>query len=326
MLSYLSGIKHPEAFHGAKKKQGFFEGWYLKIVSADQAQRWAIIPGIFFGNKDNPTKSTAFVQVLNGTTGQTWFHEFEVNEFCASAKEFDVSIGKNHFDEKGIKINLPGLIGEIEFGSPLDTWPQTFSSPGIMGPYSFVPFMECNHGVVSFGHELSGELIVEDQKLDFLGGRGYIEKDWGSAFPKSYVWLHSNHFGNNADASFIGSTAIIPWLGRSFNGVIVALKHGGNLYKWATYNRSKQISLTINDDSVNWILSGPEGLIEITATREKGGLLHAPVRKEMHKRVEETMLAHFIIRHTDKNGKVLFEDFSDCSALEVHGEIETLLS
>ena len=40
-------------------------------------------------------------------------------------------------------------------------WPVTLASPGVMGPYSFAPFMECNHGILSMDHCLSGALTFE---------------------------------------------------------------------------------------------------------------------------------------------------------------------
>ena len=33
-----------------------------------------------------------------------------------------------------------------------------------------------------------------------------------------YVWMASNHIDSDPEASFIGSVAIIPWLGRAFRG------------------------------------------------------------------------------------------------------------
>lgn len=29
--------------------------------------------------------------------------------------------------------------------------------------------------------------------MDFSGGRGYIEKDWGQSFPAAWVWLQINY-------------------------------------------------------------------------------------------------------------------------------------
>lgn len=328
LASYIRGVKHPEAFHGVGKANNFFEGWYIKLVSADQAQRWAVIPGIFIGLKsgDSLPKSQAFVQVLDGQTGRSWFHEFPVEAFSASTTEFSVSVGDNHFDSRGVTLNLPQLKGRIDYSTPLDPWPVTLQSPGIMGWYGLVPFMECFHGVVSFGHELKGSLEVEGVSKNFDAGRGYIEKDWGKAFPAGYVWMQSNHFRNHKDASFVGSVAIIPWLTGSFRGYILGLKHSGRLHKWATYNGAKETLLKIDDHFVTWQLDGPDGRLEITAERKAGGLLHAPLRTAMYQRVEETMLSTIRIRHLDKQGKVVFEDEGTCAAMEVFGDLERLLN
>ncbi|NHB83865.1 hypothetical protein G7085_02035 [Tessaracoccus sp. HDW20] len=48
---------------------------------------------------------------------------------------------------------------------------MTARVPGIMGWYGYVPVMECRHGIVSFGHDLEGTLIVEGRPTSFQGGR-----------------------------------------------------------------------------------------------------------------------------------------------------------
>ena len=59
-------ILTPARYHGLKKKPPFFEGWYYKMVSADESQKIAIIPGVILGQDAH-----AFVQVLNGVYGTT---------------------------------------------------------------------------------------------------------------------------------------------------------------------------------------------------------------------------------------------------------------
>lgn len=320
--AFLKGIQHPEAFHGRGRKRNFFEGWYIKLVSPDGDQRWAIIPGIFLGPDG---ADMAFVQVLDGQTGRSWFHEFPIAEFRASNTRFDVSLGGNHFSNTGLQLDLPQLAGQLAFNTPLDPWPVTLSSPGIMGWYGLVPFMECFHGIVSFGHGLSGKLEVEGNLVDFTDGRSYIEKDWGRAFPSGYVWMQSNHFAAHEDASLIASVAIIPWLTGAFRGFIVGLKYGGKLHRWTTYNKTRELSLEINDSQIIWHLDGPDGLLRILAQRSSGGLLHAPLRTAMYRRVEETMRAKITVQHISKTGEVLFEDDGRYASMEVFGDLERLL-
>ena len=323
-LQFFKGIFHPEAFHGHGRSKRYFEGWYVKVVSADQKTRWAVIPGVFLGLDGGVNE--AFIQLLDGSTGRSWYHKFDTSEFSASADEFDVTLGKNHFSSKGVTLELPELRGSISFESELDPWPVKPLSPGIMGWFGAVPFMECFHGIVSFGHDLAGDLTVEGKKVSFAGGRGYIEKDWGRAFPSGYVWLHSNHIDSDPEASLIGSVAIIPWIGRPFRGYIVGLKHSGKLHRWTTYNGAKEIELTITDTHVQWQLSSKDGLLTLSADRVRGGLLHAPIRTEMHQRVDETLDAVIHIKHTDRDGRVLLEGKGFVGAMEVHGDLKRLLA
>ena len=58
---------HPEMFPERREKPTFFEGWYFKAVSADEQQRYAIIPRVILGANGH-----AFLQVLNGS-GETFF-------------------------------------------------------------------------------------------------------------------------------------------------------------------------------------------------------------------------------------------------------------
>lgn len=321
--AWLRGVQHPEAFHGDGVSGGYFEGWYIKLVSADRMQRWAVIPGIF---RAEDGSAEAFVQVLDGLTGRSWYHRFEAEQFAASARTFDVSVGPNRFSSTGATLDLPQLRGTITYTSPLDPWPVTVREPGIMGWYGLVPLMECFHGIVSFGHGLSGTLDIEGARRSFDGGRGYIEKDWGKAFPAGYVWLASNHIDSDPDASLIASVAIIPWLRGSFRGYIGGLRHSGRLHRWTTYNRSRERRLEIDDSHVRWSLEGPDGVLELEAERVRGGLLHAPLRTAMHQRVEETLDARIHLRHTSPEGRVLLEGTAQCAGLEVFGDTDRLLA
>ncbi len=328
---YFQGVMHPEAYHGVGKTDGFFEGWYVKLVSEDLNQRWAVIPGIFKGiskadSTEREADHEAFIQVLDGSTGRSWFHAFPTNQFKAATNKFEVSIGNNYFSDKEIILDLPQLKGNIEITSEFKPWPVSLKSPGIMGWYGFVPFMECFHGIVSFGHNLSGSLQVEGKSKSFTGGKGYIETDWGKSFPAGYIWMQTNHFDFNSETSLIASAAIIPWLGKSFRGFIVGLMHEGNLYKWTTYNSAKELKLELTDQEVIWILDGPDGKLEIKAKRVRGGLLHAPLHKDMHRRVEETMDSSVQLKLTDKLGHVICQGTGSAAALEVFGDLERLLA
>jgi hypothetical protein len=45
----LRSILIPGVYHGLNKKPPFFEGWYYKLISADERNKVAIIPGVILG-------------------------------------------------------------------------------------------------------------------------------------------------------------------------------------------------------------------------------------------------------------------------------------
>ena len=97
--------------------------------------------------------------------------------------------------------------------------------------------------------------MINDRSVDFSGGRGYIEKDWGMTFPRAYIWMQSNHF-QRAGVSLTASVATIPWLTGWFRGFLVGLLVEGILYRFTTYLGSKINQLSVNDRFVTWSLQG----------------------------------------------------------------------
>ena len=199
MWNRIRNMWRPENFHfhhRLARGGGHFEGWYFKLVDRSGAQPYAIIPGVFLG-----TDSHAFIQVLDGRAGTAAYHRFPIDSFRADRRRFEVSIARNRFAWDGLRMDIDRaessakqeVRGEVRLGA-WSKWPVTLASPGVMGPYSFVPFMECKHGILSLDHTVDGALEFDDCRTVFDGGRGYLEKDWGRSFPSGYVWTQSNHF------------------------------------------------------------------------------------------------------------------------------------
>jgi tocopherol cyclase len=319
---------HPEWYHGHDKRPPFFEGWYYKLVDASGRHRYAIIPGIFLSN--DPDQHHAFVQVLDGVTGKVTYHRYPAQSFHAAKNALDVYVGPNHFAHEFIRLDIESadqtLHGEARFEG-LTPWPVTLTSPGIMGWYSWVPFMECYHGVLSLDHALQGRFSIDGQDIDWTGGRGYIEKDWGMSFPSAWVWMQSNHFAQPS-TSLTASVAIIPWLFRSFQGMIVGLWHSGQLYRFATYTGAQIERLEITETLVNWTIHDQSHRIEIRAARVQGALLRGPSRVDMGIRVPETLQAEIdvCLTRTRDGRETVFEGQGRYGGLEVAGDLDRLLS
>jgi tocopherol cyclase len=326
-MTWLSTVLHPERYHGHGRRPPFFEGWYYKLVDAAGEARYAVIPGVFLS--EDPAVAHAFVQVLDGSTGDATYHRYPVDAFRAARRSLHVQVGPNRFTDRVVELDLEGhgrvVRGRVELGR-LEPWPVRVWSPGIMGPYALVPWMECNHGVVSFDHELLGELHIDGRPVSFTGGRGYLEKDWGAAFPAGYVWMQTNHFAANPGTSLTASIAIIPWRGSAFPGFIIGLWHEGRLHRFATYTRARTTHLELTDDHVDWTVVDRHHELRLRARRAEGGLLYGPTREDMASRVGETMRASVGVRLTHRTYGVLFEDEGLHAGLEVHGDLDRLLA
>jgi hypothetical protein len=326
MANFLQRTLHPAWYHGHEKRPPFFEGWYYKLVDESEAHRYAVIPGIFLGGEGEP--SHAFVQVLDGATGEATYHRYPVEDFWAAEDRFEVRIGPNRFTRDALRLEIDAGARRVSGGlrfEGLNPWPVTVTAPGVMGWYAWVPFMECYHGVLSFEHHIHGALRVDGREIDFGGGRGYMEKDWGRSFPRAWVWLQSHHF-DAPGTCVTGSVAVIPWLGSAFDGFIVGLWHERRLYRFATYTGARIERLAVDDEAVAWVLEDRHHRLSLHATRAEAGLLRGPSVTDMGVRVPETLRARVAVRLTDRAGRVLFEGQGRHAGLEVAGDLRRLLA
>lgn len=321
MNLFARTIVNPGMFHGHRKQPPFFEGWYYKLVSADEQHRFAIIPGVILGESQH-----SFIQVLDGVTGSSAYHSFPIDAFWASERKFEIRVGDSRFNAERIDLNISdelGLVsGSLQFEGGVG-WPVRWWSPGIMGWYAWVPRMECYHGVLSFDHTIHGTLNINQKGIDFSAGRGYIEKDWGQSFPSAWVWAQTNHF-ERPGTCLTASIAMIPWMGSAFRGFIIGLWHQGKLFRFATYTGAKVERLEIGAHTVHWVVSDSKYRLEMEICQAPGGVLLGPTTIEMGKRVEETLDATVSLRLTEKSGQLLFEGLGKYAGLEVNGDLPRL--
>ncbi|CAG8534240.1 16192_t:CDS:2 [Funneliformis mosseae] len=174
---------------------------------------------------------------------------------------------------------IPYSVRGYIFFNDTTPYPFSFTHPNVMGIFAYVPFLECNHGIISMSHRSSGMIefinmenngIIED-RIDLENGSGYIEKDWGVNFPESWIWSQSNTFINEKEekrSSILISIADIPLVSSDnpllkvpylkdflhFPGRIIVFYHAKSniTYNFSTYNLfSKVIDLVIDMDENN---------------------------------------------------------------------------
>lgn len=244
------------------KKERFL-GWYFKHQR--DGETVAFIPG--------SAACGAFIQMIYGGGSR----QFDVSNL--TVRDGAIRAGNCVFSERGVKIDLPDVRGEIRYG------PLTRLKTDIMGPFRHLP-MECRHGVISMGHALEGSVIIDGQTISFDGGTGYIECDGGTSFPRSYQWVQCNVFPE--PCSVIASIAEIPFLGLRFTGCICAIVYQGKEYRIATYRGARIRAAT--PEHIR--LSQGRLLLEVDITsRAPGHPLKSPVRGRMTGIIRESNCA-----------------------------------
>lgn len=293
----LHKIFNPAIFQGTFDKSNYFEGWYFKHVSASAESAFTVIPGISLSSD-----SHAFIQFSEGKEGNSEYFRYDLSDFHSDNKRFLIKTGDSEFSSSGINLSLKNknisIRGKIDY-SNMVILHQKLLSPGIMGWYSYVPGMECNHGVLSVTHSLSGSILVNDREKNFSGGKGYIEKDWGISFPESWMWLQCNNFGNE-DLSVMISLAKIPWRGKFFMGFVAFIHFNGRTEIFATYNRARILYLKKIDDRRTEILieRGKKKLMAFI-TRKDIYALKAPVMGNMINMIKESISSEVQIEYSE---------------------------
>lgn len=211
-------------------KKDYFKGWYFKCCAEDKTI--AFIPAFHYNNG----RETASIQII--TDDEVFIAPFDSLECCKMP--LSIKIGDCYFSEKGINLNIQNdnlnIQGNLKFCrlSPIQY--------DIMGPFKFVPLMQCRHSVYSMRHRIDGKITLNGELFNFQNGIGYIEGDCGVSFPKEYIWTQ----GCFENGSLMLSVADIPLFSFHFTGIIGVIMLGGKEYRIATYLGAKLKDISEN--------------------------------------------------------------------------------
>lgn len=283
------------------KKKGFFEGWYFKHQYNNKSI--VFIPGI---NIDKNGDKYSFIQII--TDEKTYNINYDYKEFSISKDKLEIKIKNNIFLRDGISLNIKSK--EINIKGVLKYKDITPIKYNIMGPFSVFPFMECNHGVISLYHNVNGMLDINNEEILIENGKGYIEKDWGTSFPKTYMWIHSNCF-DKEKISVMVSIADIPFLGTEFKGCIAVVYYKGKEYRLATYNGVKILEYNKN----GLVIKRGKYKLEIDIKENNPQELLAPSRGSMNRIIRENISCSAKFKFYE-NKKILFDLESNNTSFE----------
>lgn len=273
----------------------FFYGWYFKCQS--DTQTLAVIPAIH----QTKGKRNCSLQII--TEEQSWIVELPAEEFRWNGR--NISIGRNRFGEKGIRLAIctSGLEvkGNLTFGS---LFPLRYD---IMGPFSFFPFLECRHSIWSMKHTVQGTVSINGTMYTFDRVDGYWEGDRGRSFPREYIWTHCSFRGG----ALMLSVADIPMAGFHFQGIIGIVLLDGREYRLATYLGAKVAG--IRKGRVKVVQGNLE--LEAELLEETGKPLKAPAGGDMVRTIHESAACRtrYLFR---KNGHRILDFETDRASFE----------
>lgn len=263
-----------------------FFGWYFKCQG--DGGTLSVIPAFHKNGKN----STCSIQII--TDDGAWNVTYPAS-LWRRRRGFGVDIGKNAFGREGYTLDVSGegitANGSVRFGSftPLRS--------DIMGPFRFIPFLQCRHSVISMLHTVDGEITVNGRRYLFEGGRGYVEGDRGRSFPEVYAWTH----GFTEGGSVMLSVASIPFGLFRFTGIIGAVYEGGREYRIATYRGARPQMI---EGGKIVIRQGKKTLTAEQLTRSAHPL-NAPVSGAMIRTIRESAACRARYRLTDGEREIL---------------------
>lgn len=265
-----------------------FCGWYFKCQS--KGQTLAVIPSVHAAGGNR----WACIQIISNDGN--WAAQLPYEHVLARREGPCAIMDGNVFSSRGFRLDLhaDGLSAEgfVRFG-PLS--PIRYD---IMGPFRYVPFMECRHSVYSMRHRVNGRLRVNGTDYNFQNGVGYLEGDRGRSFPNHYVWTQCCFPGG----SLMLSAAEIPLGPGRFTGVIGVVQLEGKEYRLATYLGAKVAGIGGNKITVR------QGGLVFTASllEKKAFSLQAPVAGAMGRMIKENVSCRACYRFS-KNGRTLLD-------------------
>ena len=256
-----------------------FSGWYYKCQTA--AQTLAVIPASHGESRS--------IQLI--TDDGAWNFTENLDKCSFSDAGFTLDLNEN-----GVCVK-----GQVTFS---DLTPIKYD---IMGPFQYVPFMQCRHSVASMRHRVNGTVTVNGTEYLFQNAWGYIEGDRGYSFPKEYVWTHTFFDGG----SLMLSVADIPFGAFHFTGIISVLYWQGKEYRFATYLGARPVRIGQNEAVIR------QGSYTLTARLIKKNALPlaAPVSGDMVRTIHESASCLAAYR-LEKNGETLLEFETDRASFE----------
>lgn len=295
---------------GPGKKKDYFEGWYLKLMTADKSI--ALIPSIHI-EKGIRTGHLQWI-VSDGSQQYSGSRSFTSDQVFLQEEPFILRLGANEFKQEGFSTFEEGLVlnGHFEQILPFGA--------NIMGPFVMFKNLPCIHGLQA----LSGKVRLTCQTSLFAGDfltDFYSEKDRGTTFPERYLWLHC-YFPESKTSLFF-SIALIPLGPIHFEGHIANWFDGSQNQTFATYYGSKVRLWENTPGQIEVVLDNASTEVHIALNQGSLQELASPRDGTMSDSVFESMDSQIAVTVRDKKTGQLSKHVSKRCSFENNSWFQT---
>lgn len=252
--------------------KNYFLGWYFKCQNEDESVAFIV------ARHQSKQQKNCSLQII--TNEKSYNIDFPYESFQKQRNIFYIKIDQYIFSDQKIDIHFNDkdltIIGHLTLSelSPLKY--------DIMGPFQYIPFMQCKHSVVSMKHYVNGTLKINNKNYIFKNALGYIEGDRGYSFPKQYAWTHC--FFDNG--SLMLSVADIPFGLFHFTGIIGVILFHNKEYRLATYLGAKVI---IKNETHEIIVQQHDMIFKAKLIQKNDLELLAPTKGNMSRMIRESV-------------------------------------
>ncbi len=278
-------------YYHALSKKNSFEGWYFKHQNKNKSI--AFIPATYTDENNN---LLATIQII--VNDEAFRIDFALCEISIEQEQLSIRMGNCFFSDRGVVIDIEedglSLHGKIAYG------PLMMLDKDIMGPFKYLPNMECKHGIISLFHRCTGTMTLNDEEIVFDEDIGYIEMDYGHSFPKEYSWTHGAWVDEYENA-IVAAAATIPYLKINFLGCLACILFEGKQMVLATYFGAKVKELS----KEKIIISQHQYRLEIECLKKNPVKLDAPLNGNLTVAIHENIVSKVQYRLFEKDKCIL---------------------
>ena len=214
-----------------------FEGWYYRFTHPRTDESWVLITAYWL---DDEGEGHGFLKLIHGPHGDSYTETLtnvDVASIHANKGYFSVQLGSLWFSADGVVGTLKADSGEeveldlaiegcARWGAPFDegnrwTMGWATNAPGVPLRWHVHHLKAESRGTIRTYY---GEWALDEYTV-------HQEKNWGQAFPTSWIWFQANQFVDRPDVAFAAAGPIFP--NRfSPNGYMAGLRINDEFYTW----------------------------------------------------------------------------------------------